>query len=105
MLNLNVKLYRAENLDKVYHGTKATALGRIIAQGILPYNRIFVHLSKDYIKAIKKADEKPGQSVLLTIDAKAMLDEGYDIYFSDEGDIVAQEIPWEFVKVVEIMNE
>ncbi len=63
----------------LYHGTSPKNLESILRNGLLPMKRREVHLSEtveDAIEVGKRYSEKP---VILTINAKNMINDGYEI--------------------------
>ena len=62
--------------DILYHGTTHKALDKILAEGLLPMERQYVHLSEDIETATivgKRRDEEP---IILKINAKEAHEEG-----------------------------
>lgn len=68
----------------LYHGTATRFLYSIHKDGIVKGTRLYVHLSKDYITAIK-VGERHGSPYVITIKAKEMYDDGCKFYLSNNG--------------------
>ncbi|MGN0815044.1 MAG: RNA 2'-phosphotransferase [Candidatus Coproplasma sp.] len=82
--------------DFLYHGTAQKYLERIKQNGILKMSRRYVHLSGNAETAFK-VGSRHGAPVVLKIDAKRMVGNGYVFYISSNGVWQSQDIPWEYV--------
>lgn len=100
--NVHIQLQKLEGIETVYHGTKAKNMSLIEEQGIIPMNRMFVHLSPTEKDAKIVADRRKGQTVVLAIDVKPMEAENYEIFITDNGTILSNTIPWKFITGVTI---
>ena len=83
--------------DELYHGTAERFLKSIREKGILKMNRQYVHLSTD-IETAKVVGRRHGKPVVLVIDTKKMVEDGYHFWLSDNGVWQSEEIKWEYVK-------
>jgi putative RNA 2'-phosphotransferase len=70
--------------ETLYHGTSEHALAAIMAEGLLPMGRQYVHLSADEETARLVAARKPGQSVILTVHAGRAHGSGVAFYRGNE---------------------
>ncbi len=73
----------------LYHGTTHTALPKILATGLKPMGRQYVHLSVDKETAImvgKRRDEEP---LVLKIDAKKAHEDGLRFYEGNDKVVLA----------------
>lgn len=68
----------------LYHGTAASVLDRILAEGLKPQTRRHVHLSADRETA-RKVGMRHGRPVILLVAAGRMGDDGLLFYQADNG--------------------
>ena len=61
--------------------------------------RLYVHLSKD-VETAKNVGKRHGLPVVLVIDTKAMLKDGYIFYYSNNGVWLCDDIDYKYVKKV-----
>lgn len=57
----------------LFHGTKEASVPAIVKKGLLPMTRVDVHLSADADTAQAVGDRRSGRTVVISVDAKAML--------------------------------
>lgn len=75
-------------------------LERIVREnGILKMNRQYVHLSADADTA-KIVGKRHGKPVVLVIDTKKMVEDGYTFWLSDNGVWQSEDIKWKYVKKI-----
>lgn len=84
----------------LYHGTVDKFLASIKKQGLTKQKRHHVHLSKDKEVAINVGSRR-GKPVVLEIDCKAMLSDGYDFFVSDNGVYLTDSVPSKYIKVLQ----
>lgn len=63
----------------LYHGTSTKNLESILQKGLLPMKRREVHLSETFEDAIEVGRRYSENPAILIIDAKKMIEEGYEI--------------------------
>lgn len=80
-----------------YHGTKARVMDSIMKQGLIPNGRTKVHLSAHKDTAVQVAERRAGTSVILSIDAPAMLSEGFKFFRAKNGVILIDHVPSRFI--------
>lgn len=97
-VSVPMKLY--ESSEPLFHGTKRSALSSIMEEGILPGQRTHVHLSLTKETAETVADRRKGDSVILKVDAGRLLASGAELKISDNGVVLAESIPPEFISVI-----
>jgi len=83
-VEVNLLLKQQIPPDLLYHGTAEKNIESIKRQGLLKGCRHHVHLSSDQHTA-RKVGIRYGKPVVLTIDAKAMSDEGCTFFQSENG--------------------
>lgn len=75
-------------------------LERIVREnGILKMNRQYVHLSAD-VETAKAVGKRHGKPVVLVIDTKKMVEDGYTFWLSDNGVWQSEDIKWKYVKKI-----
>lgn len=76
----------------LYHGTVEQSLESIKAQGLLPGQRLHVHLSADR-KTAEIVGKRRGIPVILMIDAERMAADGKLFYLSENGVWLTADVP------------
>lgn len=80
----------------LYHGTTGKYLDSIFKTGLKKQSRQHVHLSAT-IETAKAVGGRHGKPVILTINAKAMQDQGFLFYLSANNVWLADEVPTQFI--------
>jgi len=83
--------------DMLYHGTATRFLESIIQTGLSKQKRQHVHLSKDIETAIM-VGKRHGKVVILEVDTKRMLEDGYEFYLSVNGVWLTDVVPVKYLK-------
>lgn len=86
----------------LYHGTSHYALDQILAEGLKPMNRQYVHLSIDIETARlvgKRRDEAP---VILAVDTKEAIKNGIQFYQGNDKVWLSDTIEAKYFKIIEI---
>ncbi len=82
--------------EYLYHGTSRESAEEILAEGLKPMNRMFVHLSRDEETARNIGERRDEAPVILVIDARRAYESGIPFY--DRGSVMlTKEIPPEFI--------
>ncbi|MBD5143661.1 MAG: RNA 2'-phosphotransferase [Oscillospiraceae bacterium] len=81
----------------LYHGTAERFLPSIQEKGLLPMQRLYVHLSKDIETAIT-VGKRHGKPYVFKIPAKAMQEQGYIFYQAPNGVWLTKLIPANFLE-------
>jgi putative RNA 2'-phosphotransferase len=81
----------------LYHGTVSASLATIRAEGLKPMGRHDVHLSSD-VDTATKVGSRRGKPVVLTVQAEAMHQAGYEFRVSDNGVWLVAEVPPQFLQ-------
>lgn len=94
----NVKITFKEYIpkDQLYHGTAEKYFNSILKDGIKKMNRQFVHLSSNVETAIK-VGERHGKVKIFAIDAKKMYKDGYKFFIAENGVILTDYVPTEYL--------
>ena len=85
--------------DRLYHGTTARFLPRILAEGLKPGQRTHVHLSADPATAAAVGSRR-GQPVILVIDAAAAHETGHQFYRAANGVWLTGPLPPRWITVL-----
>lgn len=95
-VKVNVDLQTALPPEVLYHGTAKHFLESIRRDGLKPGNRLHVHLSKDIPTALN-VGKRHGEPVVLTIDTKTMLEDGFVFYLSNNGVWLVDSVPIKYI--------
>jgi len=80
----------------LFHGTSVDSLDIILKDGIKKMKRTHVHLSPD-LETAKKVGSRKGKYVILTIDTKDMIKDGYTFLKSENGVYLIDFIPSKYI--------
>ncbi|MCC3291132.1 MULTISPECIES: RNA 2'-phosphotransferase [unclassified Arthrobacter] len=83
----------------LFHGTAPAAVPQILAAGILPMRRQYVHLSDSVEQARQVGQRKDADPVILTVDTGVAVAQGTSFYRSDSGVWLAESVPASAVSV------
>lgn len=95
-LNIDIEFKEETPPDYLYHGTVNEFIESIFKQGLKPQSRQYVHLSKNKDIAIDVASRR-GEPVILTINTKKMVEDGYKFYLSDNDVWLTKEVPEQYL--------
>ena len=86
-IDVVIEMEHRQPPEFLYHGTAGRFIDSIMARGLLPGKRNYVHLSPDYETAVAVGyrHSKPEPPVILKIYAGQMAADGYDFMISDNG--------------------
>jgi putative RNA 2'-phosphotransferase len=87
----------AEPPDILYHGTSPQMVAPIMAQGLLPMRRQFVHLSADRETAQLVGRRKASEPMILIVRARQAHAAGVPFYLGNEKVWLADSIPPEWI--------
>lgn len=87
--------------DVLYHGTVERAMESIMATGLDKRERHHVHMSAD-IETATKVGARRGEPVILSINAKQMVDDGFAFYRSENGVWLTDIVPAKYLTRVAI---
>ena len=83
----------------LFHGTTSEKWAKIQASGGLrPMSRHHVHLSPDAETARRVGARRKGETVILEVDAQAMIADGYTFLVSDNGVWLADAVPLSYLR-------
>ncbi len=104
-LKLKIKyttLNEGQMPELLYHGTVKARLEKILAEGIKPMKRNFVHLTVNFDDAVEVGKRRKGEVVVLVISPKRIVEEGYNVYKANEKIYLAEYVPPE--AILEVKN-
>ncbi|MDE5801670.1 MAG: RNA 2'-phosphotransferase [Lachnospiraceae bacterium] len=81
---VDVELEERQPPQYLYHGTAERFLDAIMAEGLKPMSRLYVHLSKDEETAVK-VGKRHGSPVVLKVRTEEMYHDGNKFYLSQNG--------------------
>lgn len=97
---VDVELKEQEPPEFLYHGTTDKFTKSIMAEGLKPMSRLYVHLSKD-IQTANKVGKRHGKPVILKVHSGQMYKDGIMFYLSENGVWLTKNVD---VKYLEQMN-
>ena len=99
-VKVDVELKEAVPPDVIYHGTGREYIESINKEGLLPRQRLYVHLSGDVETALK-VGKRHGEPFIYKILAGKMVDAGYKFYLSENGVWLTKAVPVKFLRSYE----
>lgn len=94
----------AEPPATLYHGTSRQAAEIILAEGLKPMSRQYVHLSLDVETAQKVGERRDFNPVILVIDSNAAFGDGIPFYIGNDKVWLADEVPARFIEIFSPQN-
>lgn len=100
-VNVNVDLEVKVPPIILYHGTAPNVVNIILKDGLKKMSRQYVHLSIDKKTAINvgKRHSKKLDPIILEIDCKSMVNDGYNFYISVNNVWLSDDIPPQYIKI------
>ena len=103
--SVDVDLDYDENLlPELYYGASREEVDILLEKGIRPMRQRYVHLSTSAEKAIEVAKIHTEDPVLLVVNAELAQDEGVTILSATENIVLADEIPPQYLSVMQGLN-
>ena len=96
-VHIDAELQKCTPPKELYHGTKESVKMEIAKKGLLPMNRLYVHLTTELKTAQETADRRKGKSIILKIDSASMSNNGYTFFKSKNNVWLVSEVPKEFI--------
>lgn len=103
-INVDVSLQECKPPDILYHGTSKKAFSNILATGIVPNGRLYVHLSLDYATALSVGN-RHGKPVVLKIDSRQMYDDGYTFFKSKNNVWLIKYVPIHYLTALDELSK
>ena len=95
-VNVDLELCETVPPDSLYHGTASRFVKSIEKEGLLPQNRLYVHLSTDTETAMS-VGRRHGQPVLFQIDCASMVRDGFKFYRTGNGMWLTKSVPPQYL--------
>lgn len=95
---VQVEMEQPEPPEYLYHGTATRFLDIILREGLKPMSRQWVHLSGDYETAVN-VGSRHGAPIVLQMNAKQYVADGYQLYRSLNGVWQAKDVPAEYLEI------
>ena len=99
-VKVDVELKEAVPPEVLYHGTGRKYVESINKEGLLPRQRLYVHLSGDTETALK-VGKRHGEPFIYKILAGKMVVAGYKFYLSENGVWLTKAVPVKFLRSYE----
>ena len=96
---VDVELEEKQPPEILYHGTGVKFGESINRMGLIPKNRLYVHLSKD-IETAKNVGRRHGQEFIYQVETGKMYQDGYKFYLSVNGVWLTKEVPVKYLKAI-----
>lgn len=95
---VDVELEKKEPPKVLYHGTGVKSVKAIQEQGLLPMERLYVHLSIN-VKTATNVGKRHGTPVIFKVNAEQMQKDGYDFFQSVNGVWLTKEVPTKYLEL------
>lgn len=95
---VDVELEKKEPPKVLYHGTGVKSVKAIQEQGLLPMERLYVHLSTD-VKTATNVGKRHDTPVIFQVNAEQMQKDGYDFFQSVNGVWLTKEVPAKYLEL------
>lgn len=95
---VDVELEKKEPPKVLYHGTCVKSVKAIQEQGLLPMERLYVHLSTD-VETATNVGKRHGTPVIFKVNAEQMQKDDYDFFQSVNGVWLTKEVPVKYLEL------
>lgn len=95
---VDVELEKKEPPKVLYHGTGIKSVKAIQEQGLLPMERLYVHLSTD-VETATNVGKRHGTPVIFKVNAEQMQKDSYDFFQSVNGVWLTKEVPAKYLEL------
>lgn len=95
---VDVELEKKEPPKVLYHGTGIKSVKAIQEQGLLPMERLYVHLSTD-VETATNVGKRHDTPVIFQVNAEQMQKDGYDFFQSVNGVWLTKEVPTKYLEL------
>ena len=94
---VDVELEKKEPPEILYHGTGEKYVESIDAMGLIPKNRLYVHLSGD-VETAESVGKRHGAPVIYRVHSGRMHRDGYEFFLSRNGVWLTKRVPVEYLE-------
>ena len=95
---IEIKFPKKTPPDTLYHGTASRFIASIKDEGLKKMKRHHVHLS-DNLETASDVGVRHGKLMMLTINAKAMFEDGFEFFLSDNGVWLTDNVPVKYFSI------
>lgn len=95
---VDIELEKKEPPKVLYHGTGIKSVKAIQEQGLLPMERLYVHLSTD-VETATNVGKRHGTPVIFQVNTEQMQKDGYDFFQSVNGVWLTKEVPAKYLEL------
>ena len=95
---VDVESEKKEPPKVLYHGTGSKFVKSIQEQGLLPMERLYVHLSSD-VETATNVGKRHGTPVVFQVNTEQMQKDGYDFFQSVNGVWLTKEVPTKYLEL------
>lgn len=95
---VDVELEKKEPPKILYHGTGVKSVKAIQEHGLLPMERLYVHLSTD-VETATNVGKRHGTPVIFKVNTEQMQKDGYDFFQSVNGVWLTKEAPAKYLEL------
>lgn len=99
-IQVDVELEEKEPPAVLYHGSAEKYAASIAQSGLLPKNRLYVHLSSDEATAVK-VGSRHGKPIVYRIRCDEMIQDGYTFYYSKNGIWLVGNVPYRYMERIQ----
>lgn len=85
----------------LYHGTSEAVVEVILAEGLKPMKRQYVHLSADTAMALQVGRRRAGRTIILKVRAGEAYRQGLKFYLGNDAVWLADEVPPQYIETLE----
>ena len=96
---VDVELEEVIPPDILFHGTGEKYVSSIEKEGLIPKNRLYVHLSSD-AKTAYKVGSRHGRPVIYQVDCRSMVRDGFSFFLSANNVWLTKEVPVRYLSKV-----
>lgn len=96
-INVDVELKEVVPPEILYHGTGVKFVASINRQGLIPKQRLYVHLSKS-IEVAYSVGKRHGEPFIYVVHTGDMARAGYKFYLSENGVWLTKSVPRKFLQ-------
>ena len=93
---VDVELPEKQPPEILFHGTGEKYVSSILATGLVPGSRLYVHLSADRLTA-RKVGARHGRPVIFSVDTLRMAADGFKFFLSVNGVWLTKRVPPEYL--------